>query len=79
MLPGTEVRVELNEAQQPIAATIVHGTSSLQVLAFAAPRHSGIWDEVRTEIAESVRTEGVTSTRSKPTSGSSCAPAFAVR
>jgi Protein of unknown function (DUF3710) len=58
VLPGTEVRVEMNEAQQPIAATIVHGTNSLQVLVFAAPRHSGIWDEVRTEIAESVRTDG---------------------
>jgi len=58
VLPGTEVRVEMNEAQQPIAATVVHGTSALQVLAFAAPRHSGIWDEVRTEIAESVRTDG---------------------
>jgi hypothetical protein len=58
VLPGTEVRVEMNEAQQPIAATIVHGNNSLQVLAFAAPRHSGIWDEVRTEIAESVRTDG---------------------
>jgi hypothetical protein len=58
VLPGTEVRVEMNEAQQPIAATIVHGTNSLQVLAFAAPRHSGIWDEVRTEIADSVRTDG---------------------
>ena len=58
VLPGTEVRVEMNEAQQPIAATIVHGTNSLQVLAFAAPRNGGIWDEVRTEIAESVRTDG---------------------
>jgi hypothetical protein len=58
VLPGTEVRVEMNEAQQPIAATIMHDTSSLQILAFAAPRHSGIWDEVRAEIAESVRTGG---------------------
>ena len=58
VLPGTEVRVEMNEAQQPIAATIVHGQSSLQVLAFAAPRNGGIWDEVRTEIAESVRADG---------------------
>jgi len=58
VLPGTEVRVEMNEAQQPIAATIVHGPNSLQVLAFAAPRHGGIWDEVRTEIAESVRADG---------------------
>ena len=58
VLPGTEVRVEMNEAQQPIAATIMHDASSLQILAFAAPRHSGIWDEVRAEIAESVRTGG---------------------
>lgn len=58
VLPGTEVRVELNEAQFPIAATIVHGGSSLQVLAFAAPRNSGIWAEVRAEIADSVRAEG---------------------
>ncbi len=58
VLPGIEVRVELNEAQVPIAATIVHGASSLQVLAFAAPRNSGIWADVRSEIAESVRAEG---------------------
>lgn len=58
VLPGTEVRVEMNEAQQPIAATIVDGKNSLQVLVFAAPRNGGIWDEVRTEIAESVRTDG---------------------
>jgi Protein of unknown function (DUF3710) len=58
VLPGTEVRVEMNEAQQPIAATILHDASSLQILAFAAPRHSGIWAEVRAEIAESVRTGG---------------------
>jgi hypothetical protein len=58
VLPGTEVRVEMNEVQQPIAATIVHGTNSLQVLAFAAPRHNGIWDEVRAEIADSVRADG---------------------
>ena len=58
VLADTEVRVEMNEAQQPIAATIVHGGSALQILAFAAPRHSGIWDEVRAEIADSVVADG---------------------
>jgi hypothetical protein len=58
VLADTEVRVEMNEAKQPIAATIVHGGSSLQILAFAAPRHSGIWDEVRAEIAASVVADG---------------------
>ena len=58
VLPGTEVRIEMNELQQPIATTIVHGPNSLQILAFAAPRNGGIWDEVRAEIADSVRTDG---------------------
>lgn len=58
ILAETEVRVEMNEAKQPIAATVVHAGSSLQILAFAAPRHSGIWDEVRAEIADSVRADG---------------------
>jgi Protein of unknown function (DUF3710) len=58
VLPQTEVRVELNEAQQPIAATVLNAGSSVQILAFAAPRHSGIWDEVRAEIADSVRADG---------------------
>jgi hypothetical protein len=58
VLADTEVRVEMNEAKEPIAATIVHGGSALQILAFAAPRHSGIWDEVRAEIAASVLADG---------------------
>jgi Protein of unknown function (DUF3710) len=58
VLQGTEVRVELNELQQPIAATIVHEASTLQILAFAAPRNGGIWDEVRGEIADSLRGDG---------------------
>jgi hypothetical protein len=53
-----EVRVELNEAQQPVAASLLHAGSAVQVLAFAAPRNDGIWDDVRAEIAESVRGDG---------------------
>ena len=53
-----EVRVELNEAQQPVAASLLHAGSAVQVLAFAAPRGDGIWDDVRAEIAESVRGDG---------------------
>jgi hypothetical protein len=58
VLPDTELRVELNELQQPIAATVLHAGSTVQILAFAAPRNGGIWDEVRAEIAESVRADG---------------------
>ncbi len=60
MQSHTEVRVEVNDAQQVVAATVTTGQSTLQLLAFAAPRTMGIWDDVRHEIAESVRAEGGT-------------------
>ncbi|WP_375502789.1 DUF3710 domain-containing protein [uncultured Jatrophihabitans sp.] len=52
---GFDVQVEVNEVQQVIAATLAgpHGTVQLGV--FAAPRNEGIWNEVRAEIAESLR------------------------
>lgn len=53
-----EVRVELNDAKQPVAASLLHAGSAVQLLAFAAPRGDGIWEEVRAEIAESVRGDG---------------------
>ncbi len=56
--PGTEVRVDVNPEGQVVAATLVHQGSSMQVSAFAAPKRSGIWDEVRTEIAASLTGSG---------------------
>jgi hypothetical protein len=53
-----EVRVELNDAQQPVGASLLHAGSAVQVLAFAAPRNDGLWDDVRAEIADSVRADG---------------------
>lgn len=61
VLPDLEVRVELNPQQQPVAASVLHAGSAVQILAFAAPRGDGIWDDVRAEIAESVRNDGGTS------------------
>jgi hypothetical protein len=43
---------------QVVAATLVRGTSAMQISAFAAPRTDGIWDEVREEIATSLREGG---------------------
>ena len=54
---GCEVRVDMQD-DQVVAATLVDGRSALQIHAFAAPRSEGIWDEVRQEIAESLRTSG---------------------
>ncbi len=59
VLPGMEARVEMDQqSQQVVWATIVDGQSALQLSAFAAPKTSGIWDEVRAEIVQSLRADG---------------------
>ena len=56
--PEVEVRVEVGPEGEVIAATFVAGDGVLQVGVFAAPRTEGIWDEIRTEIADSLRASG---------------------
>jgi len=51
---GLEVRVEVQD-DVVVAATFVDGQSQLQVHAFAAPKSAGVWDDVRAEIADSLR------------------------
>jgi hypothetical protein len=61
-LPGREgmaLRMETNESGSMVTAvSITLNGSSLQVQAFAAPRSDGIWDEIRSEIGESVTKQG---------------------
>ncbi|MGY2082511.1 DUF3710 domain-containing protein [Blastococcus sp. SYSU DS0539] len=57
-LPGMDLRVELNQQQKVIGATLRHGGSLLQVAAFAAPRAAGIWDDVRAELARTASGQG---------------------
>ncbi|HVS68920.1 MAG TPA: DUF3710 domain-containing protein [Mycobacteriales bacterium] len=54
---GVELRVEIAD-DVVVAAVLVDGNSQLLVSAFAAPKSSGIWDDVRGEIADSLRTSG---------------------
>jgi hypothetical protein len=54
---GVELRVDVQD-QVVVNATLVHGPNAIQIQAFAAPKRSGIWLEVRDEIAESVRESG---------------------
>ena len=54
---GVEIRVDVSPEGQVMSAVAVHGKSQLQVNAFAAPRREGIWDDVRTEIMQSLRQE----------------------
>jgi hypothetical protein len=55
---GTEIRLEADEDGQITSVLLVQNDSAVQVGAFAAPRHDGIWDEIREEIRDGIRTEG---------------------
>ncbi|MEV8634977.1 DUF3710 domain-containing protein [Streptosporangium sp. NPDC051023] len=57
--PGFEVQLNL-AGDQIVGAVVVFEESALQVHAFAAPKRSGIWDEVRADLAEGVRGAGGT-------------------
>lgn len=52
--PGVDVRLDMNEAGEVAAVSFVQGESVGQLLVFAAPRTTGIWAEVREEIAASL-------------------------
>jgi hypothetical protein len=54
---GIELRVDVQD-QVVVNATLVHGPNAIQIQAFAAPKKSGIWLDVRDEIASSVRESG---------------------
>ena len=51
---GTEVRVDVSPEGDVVAATLVQGESAMQVNVFAAPKRSGIWGEIRSEIADAL-------------------------
>ncbi|MEZ0163753.1 DUF3710 domain-containing protein [Kineococcus sp. LSe6-4] len=56
---GMELRFEVEEGSgRVIAVTVGLNGSTVQLQAFAAPRTSGVWDEIRAEIAEAVQGQG---------------------
>ena len=55
LVEGLEVRLDMDEQTgTPAQLVLADGESMLQLGVFAAPRSSGIWDEVRAEISESL-------------------------
>ncbi|MEV0403913.1 DUF3710 domain-containing protein [Actinoallomurus sp. NPDC050550] len=55
-IDGVEEDAEGNPVGgQFVAVTVVYGESGLQIQPFAAPKKSGIWDELRQEIAEEIK------------------------
>lgn len=58
-----QLRLEVEEATQRIVAVgLDYAGSTLQVQPFAAPRSSGLWHEIRGQIAEQVERQGGTTT-----------------
>lgn len=58
-LEGVQLQLEVDQQTQTIyGAQIVQGRSVVQVQAFAAPRTTGLWGELRGEIAHGVTSQG---------------------
>ncbi|HEX5742036.1 MAG TPA: DUF3710 domain-containing protein [Pilimelia sp.] len=58
-IEGVEVRVQADADGSIQQVLLVHEHSALQLGVFAAPRSEGIWDEVRDEILESLKADGL--------------------
>lgn len=57
------VRLEVEEgSKRVVAVALDFGESSLQVQAFAAPRKSGLWHEIRDQIVEQISRQGGSTT-----------------
>ncbi|MHA7276200.1 DUF3710 domain-containing protein [Arthrobacter sp. HLT1-21] len=58
---GLQLRLEVEEkTKRVIAVTLDLNGSNLQLQAFAAPRTDGLWDEIRSQIGDSVGSQGGT-------------------
>jgi len=56
---GMELRMEIDQNTRIVtAAAVTLAGSTLQMQVFAAPRSEGIWQDIRSEIAESVTKQG---------------------
>ena len=57
---GMQLRLESDDTgENIIAVTVLDGDSTMQLMAFAAPRTDGIWDEVREEIRANLASGGL--------------------
>ncbi|MCU1571021.1 MAG: hypothetical protein JWR33_1762 [Naasia sp.] len=58
---GLHLRLEVEEnTKRVVAVGLDYAGSTLQVQPFAAPRSSGLWHEIRAQIAEQIRKQGGT-------------------
>ncbi|MFF2369502.1 DUF3710 domain-containing protein [Agromyces sp. NPDC058110] len=60
---GLHVRLEVEEGTKRVVAIgLDYANSTLQVQPFAAPRNSGLWHEIREQIADQIARQGGTTT-----------------
>ena len=60
---GMQVRIEVDEATREVRAiTVIDNDSAMQLQPFAAPRTSGLWADIRQELAADVTKRGGTAT-----------------
>lgn len=61
---GLHLRLEVEEGTNRVVAVgLDYADSTLQVQAFAAPRSSGLWHEIRAQIEDQIAKQGGTSTQ----------------
>lgn len=61
--PGLELRLQVDEASQQVAAVMLMGPQgAVELRAFAAPRNAEIWDDIRKQIAAETARRGGTAT-----------------
>lgn len=64
--PGLELRLQVDEASQQVAAVLLVGPDgALELRPFAAPRNGDIWDDVRRQIAAETARRGGTATEAE--------------
>ena len=60
---GLHLRLEIEEGSKRVVAIgLDYAGSTLQVQPFAAPRSSGLWHEIRTQIADQIARQGGSTT-----------------
>ena len=64
--PGLELRLQVDEASQQIAAVLLTGEEgAVEIRPFAAPRNTDIWDDIRRQIAAETARRGGTATEAE--------------
>lgn len=57
VVEGSEIQVRI-ENDQVVAATVLHGESGLEIMVLAAPKTSGLWDDLRSEMIKGLKESG---------------------